>query len=331
MKKFATIILSVILSIVALFGSGCKEQNKGYTFMVPDGAPALAISKLINDKDNLGTGRTINYSVISTTQVYPNLSAGKADFIIAPVNLASQLYKANSNDYVMVAVLTHGNFYILSTTQISIEDLKGKSVAVPNVGAVPGWTFMMVLEKYGLTYAVEDSNKDVKINPFTEVSFIVQEMMAGRETIGLVPEPAASNLEKNYLNSKGQALYRLDLQELYDSETKAYPQAVLLVKKSVLNANKNLVDLLQTKITESASWIKQNISTAVDAVNNNGGTTLKEDALSESAINGCKIYWESALDAKLSVKNYINKIIEIDSAKAIPVGDDFFYDSMLIK
>ena len=154
MKKFATIILSVILSIVALFGSGCKEQNKGYTFMVPDGAPALAISKLINDKDNLGTGRTINYSVISTTQVYPNLSAGKADFIIAPVNLASQLYKANSNDYVMVAVLTHGNFYILSTEKISLSDLDGKQIAVPMMGAVPDWTFRMVLKKHNMTFNV---------------------------------------------------------------------------------------------------------------------------------------------------------------------------------
>ena len=154
MKKITTIFLSLILCVVALFGSACKEESKGYTFMVPDGAPALAVAKLINDKDKLGTGKTINYSVISATQVQPNLAEGKADFIVAPVNLASKLYNANSNDYVMVAVLTHGNFYILSTTQISLEDLKGKQIAVPNQGAVPDWTFKMVLEKNGISYNI---------------------------------------------------------------------------------------------------------------------------------------------------------------------------------
>ena len=122
--------------------------KNSYTFMAPDGAPALAIAKLINDNDDLGTGKSINYSVIQATQVSPNLSGGVADIMVAPVNVASKLYKANGNDYVMVAVLTHGNFYIISTTEISINDLKGKQVAVPNQGAVPDWTFKMVLEKY---------------------------------------------------------------------------------------------------------------------------------------------------------------------------------------
>ncbi len=130
---------------------GTGSQKQTYTFMAPDGAPALAIAKLIYDNDNLGTGKTVDYSVLSSTQVMPNLSSGSADIIVAPVNLASKLYKANGNDYVMVAVLTHGNFYILSTTQISVNDLNGKQVAVPNQGAVPDWTFKMVLKKNNLT------------------------------------------------------------------------------------------------------------------------------------------------------------------------------------
>ncbi len=324
MKKFLTMILSVMLLVVAVFGVGCKDNsNKDYTFMVPDGAPALAVSELIYNNDNLGLDKKVNYSVIQAKQVHPNLSDGKADFIIAPVNLASQNYKANGNDYVMVAVITHGNFYILSTTQISAQDLKGKQIAVPNQGAVPDWTFKMVLEKNGISYT---SGQDkVNINYYQDGAQVVQFIMAGSETIGLVPEPAASNLEKNYLNNKGQALYRLDLQQLYDSEAMAYPQAVLMVKKSILTANPNLVSILEDKITLSASWMKQNVASAVDTINNNGGATLNKNALSESAIDGCKIYWQSAIDAKLSVKNYINKIVEIDSNKASAVSDDFFY------
>ncbi len=324
MKRILVLMLSVMLSLVAIFSVGCNDESKqSYTFMAPDGAPALAIAKLINDEDNLDTGKKVNYSVLSSTQIMPTFSSGGADIMVVPVNVASKFYKANGNDYVMVAVLTHGNFYIMSTTEITTSDLKGKQVAVPNQGAVPDWTFKMVLDKYELLN--KTGSEQVTINYYQEGKNVVQSILAGSETIGLVPEPAATNLEAKYLQVKGSQLYRLDLQELYDSESKSYPQAVLMVKKSVLDKNSNLVSTLQTKITESANWIGQNVSSAVSAVNAKGGTTLDALTLSQKAINGCKIYWESAMGAKVSVKEYINKIIEIDSSKATAVSDDFFY------
>lgn len=324
MKRFLVLMLSVMLCLVAILSTGCNNENEeSYTFMAPDGAPALAIAKLINDNDNLGTGKSVKYSVLSSTQIMPTFSSGNADIIVVPVNVASKFYKANSNDYVMVAVITHGNFYIMSTTEISVSDLKGKQVAVPNQGAVPDWTFKMVLDKYELLN--KTGSEQVTINYYQKGKDVVQSIMAGSETIGLVPEPAATNLETKYLQQKGSQLYRLDLQELYDSESKSYPQAVLMVKKSVLDKNANLVNTLQTKITESANWIGQNVSSAVSAVNAKGGTDLDASTLSQKAINGCKIYWESATQAKVSVKDYINNIIEIDNTKASAVSDDFFF------
>ncbi len=186
---------------------------------------------------------------------------------------------------------------------------------------------LLVVAVFGSACSPELEKGKVNIKYYPEGKDVVKSIMAGNETIGLVPEPAATNLEANYLKQKGSPLYRLDLQELYDKDTKAYPQAVLMVKKSVLGANPNLVNSLQTKITESASWIKQNQSFAVDAINSKGGATLDAQTLTESAIDGCKIYWESAIGAKTSVKNYINKIIDIDSTKASAVSDDFFYTS----
>ena len=186
---------------------------------------------------------------------------------------------------------------------------------------------LLVVAVFGSACSPELEKGKVNIKYYSKGKDIVSAMLAGSETIGLVPEPAATNLEAKYLEQKGTPLYRLDLQELYDGTTKAYPQAVLMVKKSVLLAHPELVNTLQTKITESASWIKQNTAVAVSAVNNNGGTELNAQNLTESAIDGCKIYWQSALDAKTSVKKYINKIIDIDNTKASAVNDDFFYTS----
>ena len=144
------------------------------------------------------------------------------------------------------------------------------------------------------------------------------------ETIGLIPEPAATNLTKK-IQKQGGSIYRLDLQELYDAEEKAYPQAVLMVKKSVLGANPSIVQVLEEKITESVSWVKTNASEAVEAIGKRGVTTLTANTLTPDVVDACKIYWQSAENAKTSVKNYVNGIIEIDATKASNVDDDFFY------
>ena len=123
---------------------------------MPDGAPALAVSKLMYDNSDLSTGKDIEYSVVQAGLIRSYLTDGGKDFILAPVNVASQFYKESSNEdyYVMVAVITHGNFYIISTEQISLADLDGKQIAVPMMGAVPDWTFRMVLGKHNMSYAV---------------------------------------------------------------------------------------------------------------------------------------------------------------------------------
>ncbi len=164
----------------------------------------------------------------------------------------------------------------------------------------------------------------VNIKYYGQATDVPPLILSGAETIGLVPEPAATALEKNAQN-QGKTLYRLDLQELYNKEEKGYPQAVLMVKKSVLGSHDGIVDVIEQKITESVAWAKQNAALAVSAIGAHGATTLKAPALSPSAIDGCKIYFQSAQDAKTSVKNYVKSIIEIDPTMASAVNDDFFY------
>ena len=136
--------------------SNLTEEKDNYLFIMPDGAPAIATAKLMNDSDNLSTNKNIDYQVVVADMIRAHLTEGSADFILAPVNLASKFYKtANATDhYVMVSVVTHGNFYIMSTEELSLEDLCGRQIAIPMMGAVPDWTFQMVLKKHGLLFNV---------------------------------------------------------------------------------------------------------------------------------------------------------------------------------
>lgn len=177
---------------------------------------------------------------------------------------------------------------------------------------------------FGGTACYEPQKDAVNVKYYATPADISLLILAGNETIGLIPEPAATGLQKKALK-QGKTLYRMDLQELYDSKDKAYPQAVLMVKKSVINAHEGLTQHLEQKIGQSVSWVKDNPALAVNAISDHGATTLQASALSPEVVDSCKIYWQSADSAKLSVKNYVNDIISIDSAKANVVNDDFFY------
>ncbi len=165
----------------------------------------------------------------------------------------------------------------------------------------------------------------VSIKYYADGSKIVSAILSGQENIGVVPEPAASNLIKK-ANMQGKTLYKLDMQELYDSQSKAYPQAVLMIKESVLNTYPQLANVIAEKFADNVDYVKNNTQEAVNAIFKKlDVTTLQANALSTSAIDGCKIYWQGANQAKTDVKSYIEDIISIDGSSAKVVADDFFY------
>jgi hypothetical protein len=149
MKKFIAFVFTLLVGAVSIFGVACNSQNSGtYTFYAPDGAPALAISKFISDNENFGLGKTVDYKVVSVNNIGQAMSQGKGDFIVMPVNAASKLYKAKANSpYVMTAVITHGNLYIMSSDNTNtLEGLKGKVVGVIGQGLVPDLTLKSILK-----------------------------------------------------------------------------------------------------------------------------------------------------------------------------------------
>ncbi len=336
MKKITTLLLSLILCLTSFMVIGCNNPSndgeKSLSFYAPDGAPALAIAKLINDKENFITDATIDYKVVSSNDIGGVMSQGKGDFIVMPINAASKLYKANSDStYVMTAVITHGNLYLMSSDGTdSLENLKGKVVGMIGQGLVPDLTFRAILSDKGLLDDVViggDTATDGKITLryFSSAQNLIPLLKQGVLSVGLLPEPAATKLTKMANNKEWT---RTDVQSLYDEEQKAYPQAVLMVRKSVYDAYKTEIDNLQELFNTNAQWIKENTQLAVNAVNSKlkEGITPSLDAegITPTVVENCKIFYKNASSAKDYVKNYLNKIIAVEAQSAVAVADDFF-------
>lgn len=100
-----------------------KAEKTEINFFAPDGAPALAVAKLV--AENYQFGETVNYNIVSPKNLGVKVVQKTADIAILPVNLASKLI--NANGYKLLTVNTHGNLYIIGTENIdSLKDLEGK-------------------------------------------------------------------------------------------------------------------------------------------------------------------------------------------------------------
>ncbi len=332
MKKLLSLLLGLALcfSTFAFVGCGEKKPEGKYTFYAPDGAPAIAIAKFINDNDDLGLDKPVEYTVVAPKNIANAMSQGTADIMIMPINAASKMYKANKDaPYKMAGVVTHGNLYIMNSLGITdVAGLVGKVVGVlPNV---PELTLKAALSAKGIAYengtsAIADK---VVLNTFTGDDGAINMISAlkqGTLDVGLLAEPACTNLTKK---ASEKTWARIDVQTLYDSQTNAFPQAVLMVKKSVLDTNPDFISTVSGKIDANVNWAKNNVATAVTAVSGKivSGVTPSMNAnnITATVIDNCKIYWQGASQSKTAVKVYIDSVIAINAQSAVAIQEDFF-------
>jgi hypothetical protein len=262
------------------------------------------------------------------------MQQGLGDLMIMPINAASKLYKANQLiSYKMVSVITHGNLYVMSSGSFDLSNPLNTVIGVIGQGLVPDLTLKAVLTKLGfgdkITVGDTAIPNKVTLRYFSQASDMIPLLKQGVLTVGLLPEPAATNLVKVANNKTWN---RIDLQELYDSESKSYPQAVLMVKQGVIANYPNLVTSLSDKFSENVTWIKENTTLAVEAVNAKLSTgvtpSLSATNITSEVVDNCKIYWESSTDAKQSAIDYINAVIQVGTGMQVPpakaLEDDFF-------
>ena len=76
-------------------------------------------------------------------------------------------------------------------------------------------TVISVISLFGISCSKPEKDK-INVKYYANPADIVK-IFGTTETIGLIPEPAATNLTKK-IQKQGGTIYRLSLQDLYDSE-----------------------------------------------------------------------------------------------------------------
>lgn len=337
MKKFIALLL-LILVLTATFVACEQPDPQSYTMVAPDGAPALAISELM--AKNMQFDNAFTYKIVSADDIKNHVVGNMnthADFALLPVNLASKLI-GGGDEYKMIAVVTHGNLYFLSKNETAITaetastQLKGKSIAVVNLAAVPGLTTKALLTKVGLAYT-EDISQHTSENVYlkgingTEIGASLN----GENAVDYVvaPEPAVSTIT-------GKAPVIKKVGALHDVYGR-YPQAVLVAKSSIIEKDINLVNAVVEAMKGATDYVKANTQDAVDAVASHlpEGATPSFNAVNTTSavVDGCGINIKIFDNDELlqQVKTYINDIIAVNANSAQAFPETFFVNINKIK
>lgn len=332
LKRLLIVLAAMVMATAAMFGCG-ETPSADYTnpiaIYMPDGAPALAFAKLMDEENKLGK-ENLSYTVVKAENIGGYVANESATVALMPVTGAS---KVAAGKYKAVSVITHGNIFVIGKGEATeLADLKDKKVGVVQLANVPGLTFKHLLGGAGVDYSEnEQVAGKVALYNITDPSAIASALNQNTYDYVVAPQPAVANVCKSVAGVE----VKIDLNNLYSAS--GFPQAVLMVKNE-LCTDTDFINKLTDALTDAASWIKEvdengnakNAGAAVKAINANfadgGASTLKAPALSPSAIEGSNIYVQSVKEAsvKTFVKDYINNMIAIEASAAKAITDDFF-------
>ena len=303
MKKLIS-ILTLIISILCF--PACKKGGESLSVYAPDGAPALALSYAMQ------TVSGFDYNIVGSDVIESKVTGENpvADVAIIPINTAS-VYLGSGEIYQMLGVVTHGNFYFLSSSDVEINKntvslLIGKTIGVVQLANIPGLTLKASLSSLGVSFKELKNGEEKDENKVNLVNIKPTEIGVLGCDYYLAPSPVA-DAKSGSLGLK----FNGSLHSLYGEN--GFPQAVIVAKKSVILSNKNDVNSLVNAIKESENYLKiENKDGICKAVNSNlesGLTPVFNDKnLTQNAINRANIKFVSAKDSKEEINNFLQKI-----------------------
>lgn len=333
MKKVIKVVALALASGLAVAGlafTGCKDNANGdLTVYMPDGAPALAMAKLMAE-DTKEDG--FIYRVVDPTLITSKIKGDEdktADFCVLPVTAGAKLL-GSGEKYQMLGVVTHGNIFLIAKNSVSytsenLSDLIGKTVGVLQINAVPGLTFKAVLNKYDVAWQ-EVGNTDEKAQDKVNLVPITDGGAVGviQADCFVLAEPAVSAQK-----GKGYSIVG-DLQNLYGGEN-GYPQAILVGKKSVVADQEKTVAFVE-KVKEASTWLTTatgaEIVECVSAHMEDSGraTTLKAPLLTSEVLSRCSVRFSYAWESKTETAEFLNAMLAVnESVTAIP-SENFYWN-----
>ena len=285
MKKVLTLFIA--LTIILSGAVGCSngeivqdEPNEPKTikFCYQDGTPALTSAKLAKENPVIDENITIEYEMEKAPDILvTKVLKQEADIAIVPSNIAAQAFNKDI-PYEIVGTAVWGSFYLASTEDIDgFDDLKGREIYTFGKGLTPDLVLRYVLSKNGI-----DPDNDVKITYLNAASEVGPAFISGKTNLAVLAEPLLTTVAMKKPDTR--VIFDLNEEWAKASGTeKGYPQASLIVKKDLIENNREFVEDFISAYEESRKWAKEN-SEALGEYAEELGISVKKETIEKGII-----------------------------------------------
>lgn len=325
--KFSKILAVALAALIAACCFACTPSADEIRVYMPDGAPAIALSKFMHE----GYADTV-FTVVPNGEILrARVASGDADLAIMPINAAAALYN-NGVKIKMLSVNTHCNLYIISknadSADMEIADFVGSRLAVIGQADVPGLTFRMLFDKAEVPYETSKNAVDgkVAVTYAADGPAAIALLGTGAVDYALLAEPAVSNAVKKL---GGRVV--CDVQAMWkDAFGGSFPQACLVAKDTV---SYEYINKFVAALSAADGWAENNPTEAVNAVKTHMETGSESSLaqLTAAMIKGCNIKTVEAYESKTACTEYFTALSALKKDDGAPVlskvpDDGFYYD-----
>lgn len=306
MKKTASVVCAAAIAcVVALPLNACGKYDDTVHVYMPDGAPAVSLSALMDSGYD-----GFDFTVVPSEEIGVSVSSRTADMAIMPIDAAARLYNGGV-DIVMVSVNTHGNLYMVGGNEnIALSDLVGKKLGVIGQGSVPDNMLRILLDNSEIGYERSDTAVAGKVAiTYNSAPTLIPMYKQGKLDYILLGEPAVTNAM-----TAASGKIAMDMQAQWQAAFgEQFPQACLVVKGSFAKNRKADVDKFLNAVAEHDGWAENNPDKALKAVSDHmkkgNETTLK--ALTADIVKRCNIRAVAARDSEAQCRSYFKRLTEL--------------------
>lgn len=257
------------------------DVRLGYFANVTHAVPLVGVNKGIY-REELGSSKLTTQIFNAGPAAVEALNAGAIDAAYLGPNPAINSYvKSKGASISIVAGSASGGAQLVVRNSIrSAQDLRGKTLATPQLGGTQDVALRVWLADHGLKVATTGGN-DVTINP-SDNAQTLKLFQQGKIDGAWLPEPWASRL---VLQAHGSVL--VDEKDLWKGG--AFPTTILIVNKTFLRDHPSTVLKLLKAQQKSQEFLAQNRQQSVAAINDAlkqvAGAPLPDDVLQRSLAN----------------------------------------------
>ncbi len=185
-----TFVIGSTIATSALACPSILKAEEPLTILGPTAAPSAVLAHAAKSGLLRDVAPRVNFKAWKTPdEMRAAVASGSADAVIMPCYAAANL-RNRGLDLGLLDILTVGVLYIVSkdAEMKTIEDLKGKTIAVPFRNDMPDLVLTKLVKQVGL------SAEDVKFQYVATPPEAAQLLLTGRVDAALLTEPAVTGI-----------------------------------------------------------------------------------------------------------------------------------------